>query len=120
MNAQNMLAALNIRTVNRDLAIKTTGTQQGGVQDIGAVGRGKKNHALALFKTIHLDQQLIERLLTLVVAAAQTSAALTSYGIDLVDKNDGRSLRPWPLQTGRARAMRPRRRTSQRSRSRKC
>lgn len=97
MNAQNMLAALNIRTVNRDLAIKTTGTQQGGVQDIGAVGRGKKNHALALFKTIHLDQQLIERLLTLVVAAAQTSAALTSHGVNLVDEDDGRSLALWPL-----------------------
>ena len=93
MNTQDMLTALDVRAVNRNLAIKTARTQQSRVQDIGAVGRSEKNHALALFKTIHLNQQLIERLLALVVAAAQASTALTSHGVDLVDKDDGRGLR---------------------------
>ena len=93
MHAQDLLAALHIRTVNRDLAVKTTGAQQCRVQNVRTVGRSDQDDRLALLKAVHLDQQLVERLLALVVAAAQTGSALTSHGIDLVNKDDRRSLR---------------------------
>src|SRR5690606_8563668 len=35
-----------------------------------------------------LDEQLVERLLALVVAAAEAGAAMTADGVDLVDEND--------------------------------
>ena len=92
MHAQNLLAALHVRTVDRNLTVKTAGTQQCRVQNVGAVGGGDQDDRLALLKTVHLDQQLVERLLALVVAATQAGSALTSHSIDLIDKDDRRGL----------------------------
>ena len=92
VHAQNLLATLNIRTVDRHLAVKTAGTQQRRIQNVGAVGGGNQDDRLALLKTVHLDQQLVERLLALVVAATQAGSALTSHSIDLIDKDDRRGL----------------------------
>ena len=92
MHAQDLLAALHIRTVDRNLTVKTTGTQQCRIQDVRTVSRSDQDDRLALLKTVHLDQQLVERLLALVVTAAQTSSALTSHGIDLIDEDDRRGL----------------------------
>ena len=93
MHAQDLLAALHIRTVDRNLTVKTTGTQQRRIQNVGAVGGGDQDDRLALLKTVHLDKQLVERLLALVVTAAQAGSALTSHGIDLIDEDNRRSLR---------------------------
>jgi len=38
--------------------------------------------------TVHLDQQLVEGLLALVVTAAKACAALTATASDLVDEDD--------------------------------
>ena len=92
MHAQDLLAALYVRTVDRDLTVKTTGAQQCRIQDVRTVGRSDQDDRLALLKTVHLDQQLVERLLALVVTAAQASSALTSHGIDLIDEDNRRSL----------------------------
>jgi hypothetical protein len=58
------------------------------VEHVGAVGRGDDDHAGAAFEAIHLDQELVERLLALVVAAAQSRAALPADRVDLVDEHD--------------------------------
>jgi hypothetical protein len=42
------------------------------------------------FEAVHLDQELVEGLLALVVAAAEARAAMTAHGIDLVDEDDAR------------------------------
>ena len=93
MHAQDLLAPLHIRAVDRNLAVKTTGAQQCRIQNIGAVGRGDQDDRFAFLKTVHFDQQLVERLLALVVTAAQAGSALTSHGINLVNEDDRRSLR---------------------------
>jgi hypothetical protein len=41
-------------------------------------------------EAVHLDQQLVERLLALVVAAAEAGAALAADRVDLVDEDDAR------------------------------
>ena len=56
MHAQDLFAALHIRTVDRNLTVKTTGTQQCRIQNIGSVGRSDQDDRLALLKTVHLDQ----------------------------------------------------------------
>ena len=42
------------------------------------------------FKAVHFHQQLVQRLLTLIVAAAQACAALAAHCVNLVDKDDAR------------------------------
>ena len=41
-----------------------------------------------LVEAVHLDEQLVERLLALVVTAAEPGAAVTADGVDLVDEDD--------------------------------
>ena len=92
VHAQDLLSAAHVGAIDRDLTVKAARAQQSGVEDIGAVGRRDENHALVLLKAVHLHEQLVERLLALVVASAQTGAALTAHGIDLVDEDDRRRL----------------------------
>jgi len=49
---------------------------------------GDDDDALVGAKTVHFHEQLVERLLPLVVSAAQARAALAADGVDLVDKDD--------------------------------
>src|SRR6266700_3694723 len=53
--------------------------EQRGVEDVGAVGGGDQDDALVRLEAIHLDQELVERLLPLVVAAPQPRAAVTAH-----------------------------------------
>ena len=46
----------------------------------------------ALAEAVHLDQQLVQRLLALVVAAAEAGAALAADRVDLVDEDDARAV----------------------------
>ena len=90
VDAQDILAAADVGQAYVYLAVETAGTQQRGVKNIGAVCRRHDDDALVRAEAVHFDEQLVERLLTLVVAAAETCAALTAHGVDLVDEDDGR------------------------------
>ena len=46
----------------------------------------------AFAEAVHLDEQLVERLLAFVVAAAHACAALTADRVDLVDEDDARAV----------------------------
>ena len=46
----------------------------------------------AFAEAVHLHQQLVQRLLALVVAAAESGAALAADGVDLVDEDDARAV----------------------------
>ena len=89
MHVQDALAALHVGHVHHDLTVEATGAQQRGVEHVGAVRGGDEHHGVVGFEAIHLDEQLVERLLALVVAAAQAGAALAADGVDLVDEDDG-------------------------------
>ena len=88
MDLEDFLAAFYIRSADRDLSVKTSGTQNGGVQDIGPVGRRHDDDAFVDAETVHLDQQLVEGLLTLIVGAAQSGASAPGDRVDLIDEND--------------------------------
>ena len=70
------------------LAVEAARTQQGRVEHVGAVGGGDQDDALVGLEAVHLHQQLVQRLLALVVAAAQARAAMAADGVDLVDEDD--------------------------------
>ena len=86
MYFQNILAPLNVRIRYRNLTVKTPRAQQSRIKNVGTVSRRNQNNVLVRFKTVHLDQQLVQRLFALVVAAAQTGAAMTADSVDFVNK----------------------------------
>ena len=73
---------------NDDLAVEAARTQQRRIEHVGTVGGGDDDHALVGLEAVHLDQQLVEGLLALVVAAAEAGAAMAADRVDLVDEDD--------------------------------
>ena len=119
VHLENLLAAVAIGAVDHDLAVEAARAQQRGIEDVRPVGGRDQDDVVLELEAVHLDQQLVERLLALVVTAAQAGAAVAADGVDLVHEDDARARSAWPARTDRARARRRRRRTSRRSRSRR-
>ena len=88
VHLEDLLTAQDIRIRHRHLAIETARTQERRVEDVGSVGGGDENDPFCRFETVHLDQQLIQCLFALVVAAPQTGAPVAADGIQLVDEDD--------------------------------
>ncbi len=88
MHPQNGLAALDIGIIDGDMTVKAAGAQQRRVKDILAVGGRHDDNAEIGSKAVHFHQQLVQGLLTLIMATAQTGAAVTAHGVDLIDENN--------------------------------
>ena len=67
VDLEDSLPALDIGAINLDRAIKAARTQQGRIEDFGAIGRTHQNDPGIGVESIQFGQQLIERLLALVV-----------------------------------------------------
>ena len=76
VHLQNCDTTLQIGQLHWNAAIKTARTQQSRVKRLRTVGRRQNNDALGAVKAVHLGQQLIERLLALIVAAHARAVAL--------------------------------------------
>ena len=81
-----LLAPLDVGIVYRDLTVKSAGAEKCGVENVGTVGCRDDDNSVVRAKSVHLNEKLVERLLTLVVSAAETCASVTSDRIDLVDE----------------------------------
>ena len=89
VDVEDRAAALDVRQVERDLAVEAARAQQRRVEDVGAVGRGDHDDVRVRVEPVHLDEDLVQRLLALVVRAAEAGAALAADRVDLVDEDDG-------------------------------
>src|SRR3989337_1447988 len=58
------------------------------VEHVGAVGGGHDDDVGVRVEAVHLDQDLVQRLLALVVRAAEAGAALATDRVDLVHEDD--------------------------------
>ena len=85
---EDAFAALHVRAVDDDAAVEAARAQQRRIEHVGAVGRGDEDDALVRLEAVHLDEQLVQRLLALVVAAAEAGAAMAADRVDLVDEDD--------------------------------
>ena len=90
VNSQDLLAPADVRQRHIHLAVKTARAQQGGVQNVRAVGGSHHNHADIGFKAIHLNQHLVQGLFALVIAATQAGAALAADCVNLINEDDAR------------------------------
>jgi hypothetical protein len=70
MPAQNLLAAAQVGEIDHHLPVEAARAQERRVEHVGAVGGRDEDHAVVGFEAVHLDEQLVERLLPLVVTAA--------------------------------------------------
>ena len=90
VQAQDLQAPVHVGHVDHDLAVEAPRAQQRGVEDVGAVGGAHHHQAAVAGEAVHLDEDLVERLLALVVALADARAALAPGGVELVDEDDRR------------------------------
>ena len=85
---EDLLAAAHVGQRHDHLAVEAARAQQRRIEHVGPVGGGDDDDALVALEAVHFDQQLVQRLLALVVAAAQARAAMPADGVDLVDEDD--------------------------------
>ena len=88
MDFEDLLTALDVGKVDVDLPVKTAGTKQSTVEDVGTVGRRHDDDSLVGIEAVHLDEDLVEGLFTFVVSATEACSTLTAHGIDLIDEDD--------------------------------
>ena len=92
VHLEDLLAAVEVGSVDADLAVETTGTQQRRVEDVGAVRRRDHDDVRLDVEAVHLDEELVQRLLALVVSTAEACATVTADRVDLVDEDDRRGV----------------------------
>src|ERR687893_786452 len=73
---------------DHDLAVEAAWAKQRGVEDVRAVGGRDEDDVVLHLEAVHLHQELVQRLLTLVVAAAEAGAAVATHRVDLVHEDD--------------------------------
>src|SRR5258708_26691757 len=93
MDPQDRFTTINIRGIDDYLAIKAPRPQQRAIQHIRPIGRCQHDDARINGKSVHLDQELIERLLALIIYRPDVNAPLTSDGIQFIDEYYTRRLR---------------------------
>ncbi len=92
VDLEDLQTALHVRTVDRDLPVEAARAQQRRVEDVGPVRGGDQDDAALHVEAVHLDEQLVQGLLALVVAAAEARTAVPADGVDLVDEDDRRGV----------------------------
>ena len=93
VHLEDLAATEPVRAVDDDLAIEASWAEKRGVEDVRTVRRGDQDDVVLHLEAVHLDEQLVQRLLALVVAATEPGAAVSADGVDLVHEDDaGRGL----------------------------
>ncbi len=93
MHVEDLDAADPVRPVNEDLPVEAAGAQKGRIENLRPVRRPEQDEAGGRIESVHLDEELVQGLLLLVVAAGERADATgPAEGIQLIDEDDGRGL----------------------------
>src|SRR5262245_46952948 len=93
MDPKDLLASLDVRLVDEHLPVEPAGAEKGGIEHFRSVRRAHDDDAFARIEAVHLREQLIERLLALLVAADGALDPDFAERVELVDEDDARRLR---------------------------
>ena len=88
VHLEDLAAPVAVGPVDDDLPVEAARAQQRRIEDVGPVGRGDQDDVVLHLEAVHLDEQLVQRLLALVVAAAEAGAAMAADRVDLVHEDD--------------------------------
>mgnify|MGYP003693790975 CR=1 FL=1 len=72
VHLEDLAAAEAVGPVDDDLAVEAAGAEQRRIEDVGPVRGGDEDDVVLHLEAVHLDEELVQRLLALVVAAAET------------------------------------------------
>ena len=92
VDLDDLFAPADVGEADHHLAVEPARPQERRVEHVRPVGGGDDDDAVVGLETVHLDEQLVQRLLALVVAAAEPRPAVPAHRIDLVDEDDARRL----------------------------
>ena len=90
VHAKRLVPALQIRPVDDDAPVEAARAKKRLVENLGPVRGREDDNALRRVKAVDLSQQLVQRLLALVVAA-ELGVSGSADGVDLINKDDGGS-----------------------------
>jgi hypothetical protein len=93
VHGEDELPSEAVGRLDGDAAVEAARPQQCGVEHVGAVGGANDDHAGRRIEAVHLSEDLVQRLLALVVAAAEPSdagRARAADRVELIDENDRR------------------------------
>ncbi len=88
MYAEDVLALLDVRHGDHDLAVEAPGPEEGRVEDVGPVRRGEDDDAVLRVEAVHLDEHLVQGLLPFVMAPAVAGTPGAADGVQFVDEDD--------------------------------
>ena len=89
VHAEDPLAPAHVGRRHEDLAVEAPGAQQRAVELLEHVRRGHHDHVVAGVEAVHLDQELIQRLVAL---PRDIRAAMGADRVELVDEDDRRGI----------------------------
>src|SRR6266487_575061 len=92
MHLKNGKTTANIGFIQHYLAIKASGAQKRGVEDVGAVGGSNDNNIGVFIKTVQFNKQLVECLLAFVIASRTQIVTMATHCVNLIDKHDTRRM----------------------------
>ena len=87
VDLEDQLAVADVRRGDVDLAVEAARAQQRRVELVEQVGRRDHDDPAGRVEAVHLDQQLVERL---VLLAGDVHPPLAADGVELVDEDDRR------------------------------
>ena len=90
VHVEDRAATPDVRAVEHDLTVEATGAEQRRVENVGTVRRREDDDVRAGVEAVHLDEDLVQGLLALVVRSAEAGATLAADRVDLVDEHDAR------------------------------
>ena len=73
MNLQDLFPSLQIRQFHRDSPVKTSRTKLCRIQGIRTVGCCQNDNTYGSIKSVHLSQQLVQSLFSLIITAGLPS-----------------------------------------------
>ena len=93
VHPEDPLAAAHVGGIDHDLPVEAARPEQRRIEHVGPVGGRDEDDAVVRLEAVHLDQELVQRLLPLVVPAAEPGAAVPADRVDLVDEDDAGRVR---------------------------
>src|SRR5262249_59712636 len=93
MQTQDLFTAIQVRPIYQNVPVKTTRAEQSRIQNLWSVRSREDTHPLARIETVHLDQQLIERLFTFIVPSHERGGTTRlAPPIEFIDEDNTRGL----------------------------